>query len=72
MSSIFSSRLRSSSKIDFFERTDLTMSDGGSSCTSRSRNLCRYEDEPVVAWEEEEVEADPADSGDCIGCAAGW
>uniref|UniRef100_A0A182U2S2 Uncharacterized protein n=1 Tax=Anopheles melas TaxID=34690 RepID=A0A182U2S2_9DIPT len=47
------------------------MSDGGSSCTSRSRNLCRYEDEPVVAWEEEEVEADPADSGDCIGCAAG-
>uniref|UniRef100_A0A182VLI3 Uncharacterized protein n=1 Tax=Anopheles merus TaxID=30066 RepID=A0A182VLI3_ANOME len=47
------------------------MSDGGSSCTSRSRNLCRYEDEPVVAWEVEEVEADPADNGDCIGCAAG-
>uniref|UniRef100_A0A182IP49 Uncharacterized protein n=1 Tax=Anopheles atroparvus TaxID=41427 RepID=A0A182IP49_ANOAO len=29
--------------MDFFESTDLTMSDGGSSCTSRSRNLLRNE-----------------------------
>lgn len=27
--------------MDFFDSTDLTMSDGGSSCTSRSRNFVR-------------------------------
>lgn len=41
---MFSSRLRSSSKIDFRDSSDLTISDGGTSCTSSSKNLCRKED----------------------------
>lgn len=44
LSLMFSSRLRSSSKIDFRESTDFTMSDGGTSCTSSSRSLCRNDD----------------------------
>lgn len=42
LSLMFSSRLRSSSKMDFRDRTDFTISDGATSC--RSKNLCRNED----------------------------
>lgn len=42
LSLMFSSRLRSSSKIDFRDSSDLTISDGGTSCTSK--NLCRKEE----------------------------
>lgn len=44
LSLMFSNRLRSSSNIDLRDSTDFTMSDGGTSCTSSSRNLCRNED----------------------------
>lgn len=44
LSPMFSSRLRSSSKMDFRDSSDLTMSDGGTSFTSSSRNLCRKEE----------------------------
>lgn len=44
LSPMFSSRLRSSSKMDFRDSSDLTMSEGGTSLTSSSRNLCRKED----------------------------
>lgn len=38
-SPMFSKRRRSSSKIDFFASTDLTISDGFTSCMSNSMNL---------------------------------
>lgn len=44
LSPMFSSRLRSSSKMDLRDSRDLTISEGGTSCTSNSRNLCRKED----------------------------
>lgn len=40
-SPIFSNRLRSSSNIDFFVKNDFKISDGLTSFTSSSRNLCR-------------------------------
>lgn len=40
-SPIFSKRLRSSSNIDFFVRNDFKISDGLTSFTSSSKNLCR-------------------------------
>lgn len=42
-SPIFSKRLRSSSNIDFFVKNDFKMSDGFTSFTSSSKNLCRLE-----------------------------
>lgn len=60
---MFSNRLRSSSKMDFFDSTDLTMSEGGSSCTSRSRNFVRNE-LPVAELDE--------DSGDGDNDAVDW
>lgn len=42
-SPIFSKRLRSSSKIDFFVKNDFKISDGFTSFTSSSKNLCRLE-----------------------------
>lgn len=42
-SPMFSRRLKSSSKMDFFDRTDFKISDGLTSLTSSSRNLCRLE-----------------------------
>lgn len=40
-SPIFSKRLRSSSNIDFFVKNDFKISDGFTSFTSSSKNLCR-------------------------------
>lgn len=53
-SPIFSNRLKSSSNIDFFDKTDFKISDGFTSFTSSSRNLCRLEkldaDDGVVGF----------------------
>lgn len=53
-SPMFSSRLKSSSNIDFFDKTDFKISDGFTSFTSSSRNLCRLEkllaDDGVVGF----------------------
>lgn len=40
---MFSKRFKSSSNIDFLAKTDLTISDGFTSFTSKSKNLCLLE-----------------------------
>lgn len=63
-SPIFSRRLKSSSNIDFFVKNDFKMSDGFTSFTSSSRNLCRLEN-VVVAGDD----VDDSLNEDCLPVA---